>query len=293
MAAGIVLFAINTFGGAVLTEILGHGALDVRLVVTRAGYGPKSHLMPHAIADRHGLPWTTDEAGHPALEPRVAALAPEAILVGGYHRRIPRSLFETAAAGAANLHPSLLPAYRGATPVEWCIANGETETGLTLHRLEQGFDTGDILWQGRVVIGADDTAGDVLERITTSLVPAGVAAFAERVAAGNFRGVPQDPNLTSWQAKRSEGDAVLDLRWDAAKVHCRVRAMAPWPLASVMLDGMVRRVARSRLISQPPQPTLTGTLVSVAEGGERAIVACGDGRLVELIDLDPPIGNRP
>src|SRR5262249_21536727 len=132
-----------------------------------AGRGQKPGPGPvKRLAVERGLPvFQPVKIRDPEAAELVRRLAPEAIVVVGYGQIIPRAVFEAAPLGTINLHASLLPKYRGAAPVQWAIANGETVTGVTTRRIEAGLDTGDILLQREFPIGPEETAPEVGARL--------------------------------------------------------------------------------------------------------------------------------
>jgi len=285
-----VLFAINDPGGVVLRALLERG-VDVRLLFSRRRSSETADL-PYVIAHREGIPCEFPDEFTDDVCRRVRDLTPDLVISGWYHLKIPLAIIEASKSASVNLHPSLLPAYRGATPVEWCIMNGEGETGLTLHKLEKTFDTGDILWQQPIGIDPDETAGELLTRIT-GLVPQALDNLLLRAKSGDFTGRPQESSLASYHPKRSLSHAWIDWAWEAQKVHNRIRGLNPWPLARFKEQNTVYQVGRSRLTDKWEASSKPGTIKSTAEDSRSMEVVCGDGRIIELFDIAPaPRGSE-
>jgi len=194
-------------------------------------------------------------------------------LVVAYGRILPRDVLEATRLGFVNVHASLLPRYRGAAPITWAVVDGEAETGVTLMLLDEGMDTGDMLDVARVPIGADETAGELSERLSrlgADMVRSRLAAYAR----GELTRVPQDHALATVARLLEKKDGLVDWSMSAPRIHDRVRGMNPWPGAYTQLHGKtiklhaVRATGLSRQQASPP-----GAVV-VADKS-RVLVACG------------------
>lgn len=238
-----------------------------------------------AFARERGLPLETPaRLRDPELRARLAALEPDLFVVVAY-RILPPSLLAVPRLGSINLHGSLLPAYRGAAPVERAVWNGETTTGLTTFLLEQGVDTGEILGATELCIGPDETAGELRERMSRAgapLLAASVAAVLEgralprRQPEGQFPGAP----------KLAAGDRVLDLGQPAERLHNQVRALSPEPGALAQFRGQLLQVLRTARVEAP----VDGPAGRLRRVGRRLFLACGEGE-VEILEL-MPAGKR-
>ena len=192
-----ICFCINESGGKALIQILKQ--LDVLLIVTRLNRDI-SPLFPHTIASDYAIPYTCIDINSNSLYNRIISLKPDFIISSWFHRKIPKRIIDIPKMAAVNIHPSLLPKYRGATPIEWCIKNKEKVTGITLHKLDTEFDTGNILWQHEVPIGCDDTSTDVIKNML-ELVPFAISNLLMRAEKNNFHGIEQDEILVSYYPK--------------------------------------------------------------------------------------------
>lgn len=250
--------------------------------------GRGRHLKPcpvKAVAESVGIPTLTPEKIGDATD-ELAAFAPDLIVVAAYGQYIPRRVLAVPPRGFINIHPSLLPRYRGAAPIQWAIANGDTETGVTILEVIPRMDAGPILLQERHPIHPDDTTLTLEPR----LAAAGAALMLEairRIEEGSITRVEQDESAVTWARKLEKADGRLDWAQPARTLHNRVRGFQPWPgtycIASERrLAIMLTRVDAGR--DAPP-----GTILEVDSEG--LLVACGDSALRLLIVQ--PEGKRP
>jgi len=213
----------------------------------------------------------------------IRAMGPEAIVVAAYGQILPKDLLELPRYGCINIHASLLPAYRGAAPINWAVINGETRTGITIMQMDEGLDTGGILAQDSIPIGPDDTAGDVTAKLSElggSLV-VDVLGRIEGLAAA-----PQDNSKATMAPLLRKEDGRLDWTMSAKKIHDRVRGLSPWPGGYGRLDGKLVKILRTAVIDGAGEP---GVLYSP----EKDIVAVGTGvGLLRILTLQPE-GKKP
>jgi len=232
-----------------------------------------------AAAERHGLPVLQPASlSDPAFVAELEALAPDVIVVVAF-RILPPEVYETAGLGAFNLHGSLLPAYRGAAPIQRALMDGVEETGVTTFFLQQAVDTGNVILRRRIAVGPDDTAGDVHDRLAEVGAEA-VVETARLIAAGTADASPQDDTLASPAPKIFREDAEIDWRRPARQVHDHVRALSPFPGAWTGWTGETLKILRSQLFDGAASGT--PGVVSVDDG--RLVVACGEGA-VEVLEV--------
>ncbi len=253
-----------------------------------SGRGQAIHSPPTADwARAHGVQVLQPQrVRDEAFIARLRELAPDLIVVAAYGKILPKAVLELPQLGCVNVHASLLPRYRGAAPIQWAIARGEAETGVTLMQMEEGLDTGPMLAQARLVIAAQDTGGS----LTAKLALLGGELLAKNLRALLERGlvaVPQDDALATLAPKLAREDAVLDLSRPAWELHNHVRAFQPWPGASLKLpSGKLLKVISTDLVEGDGVP---GTVL--AAGKEGLTVATGAGAL-RLLEVQPE-GKRP
>jgi methionyl-tRNA formyltransferase len=191
------------------------------------------------------------ERGVPVLQPEkvrdgklagaLAALRPDVLCVVAYGRILGKDLLELAPHGALNVHGSLLPKYRGAAPIQWAIANGETETGVSIMQMDEGLDTGDVLLQRVLPIGPADTA----ESLSPALAAVGGEALVESLSAleaGTVIPVPQDAARATLAPILEREHGRIDWKRPAKEIHDRLRGFQPWPGGWTTLDGKVLKV---------------------------------------------------
>jgi methionyl-tRNA formyltransferase len=207
------------------------------------------------------------------LRNQLAAIAPDAIIVVGYGRIIPQWMIDLPRLGNLNLHASLLPKYRGAAPIQWAIANGESVTGVTTMRIDAGLDTGDILMQREIAIELEDTA----ETLGPKLASIGAGLMVETLRGletGQVRPTPQDHAQATLAPILNKEDGRMDFSRTATDLFNRLRGFQPWPGAFTTFKGKTLQVHRA----QPRQSAVKLTPGEVAVEGTRLFVGCGMGR---------------
>jgi len=217
---------------------------------------------------------------------RLAEIAPDAVVVVAYGRIIPPWMLALPRFGCINLHGSLLPKYRGAAPIQWAVAMGETITGNTTMLLEEGLDTGPILLQQEVTIGSEQTAVDVFEILAEEGAPLMVETLA-KLANGSIQPKMQDHALATLAPLLTREDGQMNFAAHTAiEIMNRWRGFQPWPGAFTRLDGQKLIVHRLEVFageqlgaSEAAEP---GTLV-VDEGTMR--VRCAQGTWLALVEL--------
>jgi len=203
---------------------------------------------------------------------QLAAIRPDAIIVVGYGRIIPQWMIDLPRLGNLNLHASLLPKYRGAAPIQWAIANGESVTGVTTMRIDAGLDTGDILMQREIAIGLEDTA----ETLGPKLASIGAGLMVETLRGletGQVRPTPQDHAKATLAPILNKEDGRMDFSRSATHLFNRLRGFQPWPGAFTTFKGKTLQVHRA----QPRQHAAKLTPAEVAVEGTRLLVGCGEG----------------
>jgi methionyl-tRNA formyltransferase len=237
-----------------------------------------------------------EEAGIQVLQPRSARSAEVAetlrateadlAVVVAYGKILPRAVLDAFPKGCVNVHASLLPAYRGAAPIQWSIIRGERETGVTIMKLDEGMDTGPMLLTRREPIRDDDTAGSLAQRLSEI----GAEALIEALAAieqGTAIEVPQDNTLASYAPLLSKAHGHVDWSRTAREVSDLVRGADPWPGAATTLRGEPLKLYGATAVDAEGQGP--GAVLAVDDGG--AVIACGAGA-VRIAQLQLPGGRR-
>ena len=205
---------------------------------------------------------------------------PHLMVVVGYGQIIPQSIIDIPLHGILNVHASLLPKYRGAAPIQWAIANGETETGVTIMRIDAGLDTGEMLRKSTTAIGASETAPELGVR----LAEMGAAALIETIRdleSGLAQGEKQNESESTLAPILKKEDGLADWTLPASAIYNRWRGFQPWPGLYTMLRGQPLQIWQA----QPAAPL--GSLVpgSVRILKKRVFAGCGQGTALELLEL--------
>ncbi|HTT62228.1 MAG TPA: methionyl-tRNA formyltransferase [Bryobacteraceae bacterium] len=271
---GTPAFAVPTLEALVAA---GH---EVLCAVTQpdrpSGRGQQVTASPvKEAAVRLGLPvYQPERVRRPEAAGQLAALAPDVMVVVGYGQIIPQAVIDIPPHGIINVHASLLPKYRGAGPVQWAIANGETRTGVTTMRIDAGLDTGDMLLRSETGIGPDENAVELGARLA-AMGAALLIETLERIAS--IVPQPQDPAQASYAPLLKREDGLIDWAQPAQVIHNRVRGFQPWPGAYTRFRGQQLHIWKSHVA--PGEPGVPGRLLV-----DPLRAVCGEGAL-ELIEV--------
>lgn len=241
------------------------------------GRGKKLAASPvKRLALEHGIPvFQPQKLRDPEAIKELRELQPDLIIVVAYGQILPKAVLDIPHYHCINVHASLLPKYRGAAPINKAIIDGEIETGVTTMLMDVGLDTGDMLVKMSLPIRADETAGQLHDRL--ALV--GRKALEEtlhRLCAGSLAPEKQDDELSCYAPMMKKEDGLIDWKKSAIEIHNQVRGLDPWPGAYTYLDEDVLKIAATAIdmdISGEP-----GTILSADKTGVR--VACGGGTLI-------------
>jgi methionyl-tRNA formyltransferase len=277
--AGTPKFAVPTL------EKLVESGFNVRLVVTQPdrprGRGMEMTASPvKQSALRLSLAVTQPDRikNNEDFRTRLTELKPDAIIVVGYGRIIPQWMIDLAPLGSLNVHASLLPKYRGAAPIQWAIANGETVTGVTTMRIDAGLDTGDILLQREHPVGSEDTA----ETIAPKLAAVGAELMLETLAglrAGMIRGRAQDQAQATLAPILKKEDGQIEFHRSATEIWNRQRGFQPWPGAYTTFRG------RSLHIWSARPAAGDSPLGEIRLEDNHLLVGCGSRTSLELLEV--------
>ncbi|HEY5256357.1 MAG TPA: methionyl-tRNA formyltransferase [Acidobacteriaceae bacterium] len=250
-----------------------------------SGRGMEIKISPvKRYADQHGLEVTQPDKirNNTELQERMRAVSPDAIVIVAYGRLIPPWMLTLPKHGNLNVHASLLPKYRGAAPIQWAVANGETETGITTMRIDEGLDTGDILLQERVPILPEQTSLD----LSPMLAEVGARLMMRTLAGledGALRATKQDSTKATLAPILQRDDGRIDWNRAAQQIYDRWRGFQPWPGAFTGFRGKKLILHAMKLVADAPGPAADpGTL---RRAGNRLLVACGEGTWLHLLEL--------
>jgi methionyl-tRNA formyltransferase len=213
-------------------------------------------------------------------------LAPDVVVIIAYGQIIPQRLIELPRLGWINLHGSLLPKYRGAAPIHWAVANGETRTGLTTMQIDAGLDTGPTLLKYETRIGAEETSPDLYARLAEAGAPLMVETL-RGLENGSLAPIPQDNSKATLAPPLKKEDGKIDWSFPAQKIYNRMRGFKPWPGTFSSFRGKICQLwvrpedaeagsaGSRRALSDKPAGSLFAT-------GHRLFVACGAGTVLEI-----------
>lgn len=214
-------------------------------------------------------------------QPTFSAIGADAFVVVAYGKILPAWLLQVPRFGALNLHASLLPKYRGAAPIHWAIANGETVTGVTTMKLDIGMDTGDLLLMRETPIGFHETLLEIYDRL--AMIGADLMQETlDRIERGELKSIPQDHHQATYAPILKKSDGLLNWESSSNQLYNRIRAFNPWPGTFTTLAGQTLRIWRATPVDFFGQSPPPGTLSHDHSMG--AVVACGAGFL-QLLEV--------
>ena len=278
---GTPRFAVPTL------EKLVEAGFNVPLVITQPdrpkGRGLELVASPvKQAAEKLNLPiYQPEKIKHnEELRAKLEAIRPQAIIVVGYGRIIPSWMLQLPTLGNINLHGSLLPKYRGAAPIQWAIANGETVTGVTTMRIDEGLDTGDILLQQELAISDQDTS----ETLAPKLAAVGADLMIETLRglkAGTIQPQKQDNAHATLAPILKKEDGRIDFGRSAEEICNRFRGFQPWPGAFTSFRGK-----GLNLTAIKPAAEGVGSAEILVRDGQ-LFVGCGNHSAIELLEVQP------
>lgn len=235
------------------------------------------------VAERRGIPVLQPRrVREPEAQDALGRLEPELTVVVAFGQILPRSVIDIAPRGTVNVHASLLPKLRGAAPIQWAIATGETETGVTTMLIDEGLDTGPLLLARATPIGPDETASELEPR----LARLGAEVLLETVSgleAGSLDPVPQDAARATLAPILEKEDGRIDWSAPATAISRRARGFDPWPGAFTLHEGRLLKALRVREAAAPAASA--GTVLAISSDG--VVVACGEGTALRLVEVQP------
>lgn len=273
-------FAVPTLDAMVEA---GHHVLSVYTQPDRPkGRGQLVQLSPvKEAALRHGLPVVQPERiRRPENVEPLASLAADVMVVVGYGQIIPQAIIDLPAHGIVNVHASLLPKYRGAAPLQWAIANGETVTGVTTMRIDAGLDTGDMLLKSETAIQPEETAIELGRRLAQEGARLLVRTLAG-LESGNIAGEQQNDAEATFAPILKKEDGRIDWTWPAEKIASRCRGFLPWPGTWTTFRGQMLHIWKAK----PANHISLGISGSVDLPARGLLVACGNGTTLEIEEL--------
>ena len=286
MASPLNLIFCGTPAFAVPTlERLVESGFQVQLVVTQPDR-PKGRGLELAYSPvkqsvlKYSLPIVQPKAikTNDEFRAQITELRPDAIVIVGYGRIIPQWMLDLPPLGNINLHASLLPKYRGAAPIQWAIASGETVTGVTTMKIDAGLDTGDILLQQEIAIEPADTAETLSAKLATIGAELTVATL-RGLQRGNVSPRPQDHSRATLAPILKREDGLIDFSRTADEILNRLRGFQPWPGAYASFRGKNLQVRRGSVADEKLIPG------EMKGEGDHLFVGCGQETAIEILEL--------
>lgn len=291
MSWKVVFLGSPEFAVPSLQALVADSRFIVELVVSQpdrpAGRGRR--LTPPPVAA------FAHEAGLPLLQPeslrdddafaRLQTVQPELLVVVAYGEILRRNVLELAPGGALNVHPSLLPKYRGAAPIPGAIRNGDAQTGVSIMKLVRRLDAGPLVAQSAMDVQSEDTAAALGERLS-GLAAEMLPSVCDAWLAGDLSAAEQDEGLATYTREWTKADAEIDWSQPAESIERLVRAALPWPVAWTLFDGQRLQVRSARLVDGTGAPP--GQIV---DDNKRLTMATAAGYL-ELLVVQPQGRNQ-
>lgn len=206
---------------------------------------------------------------------------PDVIIVVAYGKILPPEILKAAKYGCINVHASLLPKYRGASPIQQAVLNGDSETGVTVMQMDEGIDTGDMLLVKKTEIGINETSDELFDRLSV-IGAQTLAECLDLLSDGSIKPVKQSGDGVSYTQKITKALSPIDWRKTAFEVHNQVRGLQTWPCAETKINGKTVKIHKTVLSAE------TGNKPGVVVDNKNTLtVCCGDGKCVEILALQP------
>ncbi len=207
-------------------------------------------------------------------------IQPDLVIVVAYGKILPHDFLEYPKYGCINIHASILPKYRGASPIHHCVLNGDSETGVTSMQMDDGVDTGDILLVEKIPIGINDTTLEMFEKLSV-LGAEVLMKTIDLLEKGELKPIKQNDSEATHAGLLSKEEGLVDWNESALKIHNKIRGLYSWPAAFTKLDGKTLKLQKSGLNDKTGN-NIPGEVV-FADG--KIIVSCGDNKCIELKEI--------
>lgn len=245
-------------------------------------------------AQNHNIPvFQPESVRTPEFEQELRSLKPDCIVTAAYGRILPSSILAVPPKGCINIHASLLPAYRGAAPIQWCLIRGEKETGITFMLMDEGMDTGPVLAQEKIPVSQEMDA-EALSHQLSQLAADHVNDVLEKWFSGAIRPVSQNHHKATMAPMLKKEMGQIDWNQPAQSIHNLVRGLYPWPGAYTWCGRKRLKIHRARVCTEPSILASTehmepGTICHCSKDAIR--VACGTG-VLDVLEIQSASGKR-
>lgn len=246
--------------------------------------GRKQILTPSAVkelAERYELPvyqpqTLKDGSAYEILK----SIAPDMIIVAAYGKILPKSILDLPKYGCVNVHASLLPKYRGAAPIQRAVLNGDEETGISIMQMDEGIDTGDLLYTVKTKIGINETSAELFDRLSV-LGAEALIHTVKNIENGSAAAHKQEGE-SSYASMIDKSMSPIDWNRTAFEIHNQIRGLQTWPCAQTFICGKPVKIHASVL-----SDVSGGRAGEVIRAGKELIVSCGDGKCISVIRVQP------
>lgn len=275
----IIFMGTPDFACPTLQTLLDRGE-EVIAVFTQPdrpkGRGQKLQPTPvKELAQAHNIPvYQPPKVRAPEVIEQIHALQPDLIVVVAFGQILPKALLDIPPHGCVNVHASLLPRYRGAAPLNWCIVNGETETGVTTMLMDVGLDTGPMLLKTSTPIGPEETITSLHDRMAVMGAEL-LGKTLDGLQTGRITAQPQDDSQSCYAPLLKKEHGLIDWTKPASTIHNQVRGLSVWPGAVTWLEHAPLKLYRTVVAAGSGLP---GTVIATGKDGIE--VACGQGSLI-------------
>ncbi|MFW6256538.1 MAG: methionyl-tRNA formyltransferase [Bacillota bacterium] len=286
----LVFMGSPDFSVPALNRIAENEKLTIKGVVTQPdrprGRGQK---MEPTVVKKRALQLglnvlTSQDVNQPGFVKKLQELAPEVIVVVAFGQILSREILDIPEIGCINLHASLLPKYRGASPIHRAIINGEQESGATIMFMDEGMDTGDIIEQQKTPIAEDDTVGDLHDRLASMGADLLVKTLLD-IKKGDYTRKKQDDSAATYADKLKKETGKIDWSEDAEDIYNLVRGLNPWPTAYTFYDDQRLKIWETEIFSKQEVKGEPGEIIQASREG--LLVQAGRG-IIKIITLQPP-----
>ena len=286
----VVFMGTPDIAATCLTKIIADG-FQVVGVYTQPdrpkGRGMKLVAPPaKEVALAHGIPvFQPENFREEQTVEQLQALQPDVVAVVAYGQLLPQKVLDIVPNGFINIHASCLPQYRGSAPYQWAVLDGLEETGVSAQFMVRKMDAGPVVGVSKTPIGADETAGELLDRLAilgAELLSKTLTSYA----AGTLTAVPQDEEKVTMAPMLDKSMCPIDWNKTAQQVHNQVRGLHPWPVATMELKGQKFKVHATKVVPGSGKP---GEILGLTKTG--LVIACGEGA-VEVRSLQAEGGKR-
>ena len=291
----LIFMGTPEIAACVLKSIIDSGKHEITAVVTQPdkpkGRGHEMDAPPvKKLALEHGLTVLQPEkAGTPEFIETIRALEPDVIAVAAYGKILKPALLEIPKYGCINVHASLLPKYRGASPIQWAVINGEEKSGVTIMHMAEGLDTGDMIMKEEVTLDKKETAGSLHDKLAAVGGPLLLKAL-DALAAGTAQGIRQNEEEATYVTTLDKSFGKIDFNNPAEKIERLIRGLNPWPTAYTKINDKLLKIwdadaLPGNLIPKDMAKAEKGTVIR-AEGDELLVLSANSILKINELQLE-------